>query len=258
MIKKSKYSDSISYKSYSKEVNHHKMMTTKREREIQALMVDPNTTEDEKNKLKNEVIEGHLKYVLQQANKYSGLGLELEDLIAEGNMGLMIAMESFDWSRGNKFITHASQWVRHEILDALYNNSRIVRLPVNIAQQLHREIKAVNDGKIEELSGEMANLPNTTDLHKVIGEDSSLLDIVQNVNALAPDAQIEYDYTVKYLLSKLDERSAKIIKLLFGIGGKEHDIKEVAEELDIHKETVRQIKIKALEKLERRFLPSIK
>jgi RNA polymerase primary sigma factor len=258
MIKKSKYSDSISYKSYSKEVNHHKMMTTKREKEIKSLILDPNTTEDEKSNLKNEVIEGHLKYVLQQANKYAGLGLELEDLIAEGNMGLMIAMESFDWSRGNKFITHASQWVRHEILDALYNNSRIVRLPVNIAQQLHREIKAVNGGKMEELSGEMANLPNTTDLHKVIGEDSSLLDIVQNVNALAPDAQIEYETTVNYLLSKLDERSAKVIKLLYGIDGEQLDIKEIAVKFDLHRETIWQIKTRAIEKLTRRFLPSIK
>ena len=83
MIKKQKYSDTISFKSYSKDVTKYKMMNTKRENEIKALMLDPSTTDDEKAKLKQEVIEGHLKYVLQQANKYTGLGLELDDLIAE-------------------------------------------------------------------------------------------------------------------------------------------------------------------------------
>jgi RNA polymerase sigma factor (sigma-70 family) len=257
MIKKQKYSDTISFKSYSKDVTKYKMMNTKRENEIKALMLDPSTTDDEKAKLKQEVIEGHLKYVLQQANKYTGLGLELDDLIAEGNMGLMIAMESFDWSRGNKFITHAAQWVRHEILDAIYDNSRTIRLPVNIAQRLHREIKSQNEGN-GEMSDEMVNLPNSTDLNKVIGEDSTLVDVIKNINAEMPDAQLEYESTVNFLLSKLDERSAKVIKLIYGIGGKELDIKEVSEELNIHKETVRLIKIKALEKLEKRVLPSLK
>jgi RNA polymerase primary sigma factor len=172
-------------------------------------------------------------------------------------MGLVIAMDKFDWTKSNKFITFANQWVRHEMLMAIYNHARIIRLPVNIAMQLHKEIKVMNETN-KELSAEIANLPSTSELDRVVGEDGTFLDILKNNNAESPDADIEFRSTMNYLLSKLDERSANIIKLLYGLEGEELDIKEVAVKLNIHKETVRQLKIKAIEKLEKRFLPSLK
>lgn len=251
-MKKKVFADSISYKAYSKEVMNFPTMNTKREKQIKALMLDPNTTESEKQQLKDELVTGCLRYVFSLANKFKGSGLELEDLISEGNMGLMIAIEKFDWTKSNKFITFANQWIRHEILMAIYNHARSIRLPVNIAMQLHKEIKEMNETN-NELSDEMANLPSTSELDRKVGEDGTFLDILKNVNAELPDSKIEFESTVNYLLSRLDERSANVIKLLYGLEGEELDIKEVADKLDIHKETVRQIKIKAIEKLEKRI-----
>jgi RNA polymerase sigma factor (sigma-70 family) len=131
---------------------------------------------------------------------------------------------------------------------AVYNHARSIRLPVNIAMQLHKETKELNETN-KELSAEMANLPSSSDLDRKIGEEGTLIDILKNDNADMPDADIEYEYDIRYLLSKLDKRSADIIKLIYGLDGVQLDIKEVAEELGIHKETVRLIKNKALEKL---------
>jgi DNA-directed RNA polymerase sigma subunit (sigma70/sigma32) len=91
-MKKKVFADSISYKIYSKDVMNYPAMTTKRENIIKAKMLDPNITDEEKDELKEEMVLGCLKYVLSHANKFNGCGIELEDLIAEGNMGLIIAM----------------------------------------------------------------------------------------------------------------------------------------------------------------------
>lgn len=243
------FTDSISFKKYSKEVTKYPTLTTKREKEIKKLMLDPNTTSKEKQQLENEVVQGCLKYVFSSALKFKGVGIEYEDLVAEGNMGLMIAINKFDWTRNNKFITFANQWIRHEILMCIYNNARSIRLPVNIAMQLHREIKDQNETN-KEMSGDMVNLPSTTELNKIIGEDSSLLDILKNNNAEQADAQAELDSTVNYLLSKLDKRSAKIISLIYGINGEQKDMKEIADDMNLNVETIRVIKNKAISKLE--------
>lgn len=248
------FTDSISFKKYSKEVTKYPTLTTKREKEIKKLMLDPNTTSKEKQQLENEVVQGCLKYVFSSALKFKGVGIEYEDLVAEGNMGLMIAIGKFDWTRNNKFITFANQWIRHEILMCIYNNARSIRLPVNIAMRLHKETKEQNELN-KEMSAEMVNLPSTSDLNKVIGEDSSLLDILENKNAEKTDSQAELESTVNYILSKLDKRSAKVISLIYGLEGEQKEIKEIADEMGLHKETVRIIKVKAEEKLNEKLSP---
>jgi RNA polymerase primary sigma factor len=256
-MKKKVFSDTVAFKAYSKELNHYVVMTKAKEKLIIESYNDPNTTDEEKQILKNKLVEGHLKYALQIANSYAGLGVELDDIIADANMGLIKAVNSFDWKRNIKFITHASYHIRGEILNSLNNNARVIRLPMNIMNKLNKEIKALNKNGVE-MSGEMINLPSTTNLHKVIGEDSMLVDIIKNDNASIPDENIEYEYNINYLLSKLDDRSAKVISLLFGLEGKQLEIKEIADEMNIHKETVRLIKMKAIEKLEKKLLPSLK
>ena len=241
--------DSTAFKIYSKELNKHSVLSLKREREIKKLMLDPNTTRQEKQQLENEIVQGCLRFVLSTASKFKGTGIEYEDLIAEGNMGLMIAINKFDWTRNNRFITFANQWIRHEILMCIYNNARSIRLPVNIAMQLHKEIKEQNETN-KEMSGDMVNLPSTTELNRKIGDDSSLLDVLKNNNAEQTDAQVELESTVNYLLSKLDERSAKILSLIYGINGEQKDMKEIAADMNLNVETIRVIKNKAISKLE--------
>lgn len=252
MTKNKIYSDTTSYKLYSKEVNTFSKMTTKREKEIKKLMLDPNTSEEEKSKLNNEIIEGYLKLVLYIANKHIGLGMDLEDLIAEGNLALIKAIKSFDWSKDNKFITYATSSIRGEILNALNNNSRIIRLPMNVMHQLSKEYKEFNNKGIE-ISDEIVNLPSTINLYKTISEDSSLIDIIKNNNATQADYDFEFDNLVDYLLSRLDERSAKVIVSLYGLKGYQKDIKTIAEEMNLNIETIRNIKNRALEKLDKRI-----
>jgi RNA polymerase primary sigma factor len=227
-------------------------MNSKREKAIKAIYNDPATTEETKQQLRQEMIEGHLRYVMQQANKYSGMGIELDDLIAEGNIGLIKAMDTFDWSRNIKFITHASYHVRGEILFALNNDGRSIRLPMNVMHKLNREMKEVREKGVE-ISDEMANLPTTTDLHRVIGEDSILADVLKDNNAKLTDYDYEFDNLVDYLLSRLDDRSAKVVTLLFGLKGEQREMKEIAEDMGLNVETIRNIKNKALEKLEKRI-----
>jgi RNA polymerase primary sigma factor len=251
-IKNKVYSDTTAYKLYSKELHEYTMMNSKRERQIKAIYNDPTTTDDVKNQLKQEIIEGHLLYVMKLANKYSGLGVELDDLIAEGNVGLIKAMDTFDWNRDIKFITHTSYHVRGEILNALNNTARSIRLPMNVMHKLNREMKELRD-KGTELSDELVNLPTTTDLHRVVGEDSILADVLKNNNAKLADYDYEFDDLVDYLLSRLDERSAKVVTLLFGLKGEQREMKEIAEDMGLNVETIRNIKNKALEKLEKRI-----
>jgi RNA polymerase sigma factor (sigma-70 family) len=251
-IKNKVYSDTTAYKLYSKEINKYVMMNSKREKQIKSLYNNPNTSDVEKERLKQEMIEGHLKYVLQQANKYSGMGIELDDLIAEGNMGLIKAMSSFDWNRDIKFITHASYHVRGEILFALNNNARSIRLPMNVMHQLNTEMKNLREKGIE-MSDELINLPTTTDLHRTVGEDSILADVLKNNNAKIADYDYEFDDLVDYLLSRLDDRSAKIVSLLFGLKGEQKDMKDIAVDMGLNVETIRLIKNKALEKLDKRI-----
>jgi len=123
---------------------------------------------------------------------------------------------------------------------------------MNIMHKLNREVKELND-KGKEMSDEMINLPSTTNLHRVIGEDSMLVDVLKDNNSKLADYDYEFDNLVDNLLSKLDERSAKIVSLLFGLKGEQKDMKEIAADMDLNVETIRLIKNKALEKLEKKI-----
>ena len=246
-----------SFKMYSKELTKLPQMTTKREKQIVALMNDPNTTDEEKKQLKDEIVVGYLRYVIKEANKFSFAGVDMVDLISEGNMGLMTAINKFDWQSGNKFTTYCYHWIRQGILNCIYENSKTIRLPVNISQELHRQIKSVNDGVIEEMDHDLTNLPNTIDLFTQIkgGEDNStLLDVIENDNASIPDRDFSNKNIIETMFLKLTERERKVLTMYYGLDGEDLDIKEIAQKLNIHKESVRLTKIAAESKLKELFL----
>jgi len=245
MSKKRLMINDDSFKLYSKELTKMPQMNPKREKEIVI----------EKKALKDEMVKGYLRYVIKEVNKFQFAGVDMVDLIQAGNLGLINAIENFDWSSGNRFTTYCYHWIKQGILACIYENARTIRLPINVAQELHRQIKSLNNGK-GELDSEMSNLPNTIDLQQSIsGEDetSTLLDVIKNTNALIPDYEISNKDLIDKLFSKLSERENKVLTMYYGLDGKDWDIKEIADELGIHKESVRLTKIKAEEKLKKSF-----
>ena len=241
-----------SFRLYSKDLNKLSTMNTKREREIKTLMVDPTTSKEQKQQLKNELVTGYLRFVIQQASKLKYSGIDVIDLISEGNMGLMMAVNKFDFNSNNKFGTFARHWVKSQMMNCIYENSRMIRLPQNVGQELHRQVKSFNDEN-KELESEYANLPYTIDLFKKIGGDdgdeSSLIDIIKNDNADNIEGNLSIKDQVNMLIAKLDKREQKVIKLLFGLDGVEQDMKEIALEMNMNVESIRNIKNKAMAKM---------
>ena len=244
-----------SFKLYSKELTKMPQMNPKREKEIVSKMLNPLTDDVEKKALKDEMVKGYLRYVIKEVNKFQFAGVDMVDLIQAGNLGLINAIENFDWSSGNRFTTYCYHWIKQGILACIYENARTIRLPINVAQELHRQIKSLNNGK-GELDSEMSNLPNTIDIQQSISGDdgtSTLLDVIKNTNASIPDYEISNKDLIDKLFSKLSERENKVLTMYYGLDGKDWDIKEIADELGIHKESVRLTKIKAEEKLKKSF-----
>jgi RNA polymerase sigma factor (sigma-70 family) len=255
MSKKRLMINDDSFKLYSKELTKMPQMNPKREKEIVNKMLNPLTDDVEKKALKDEMVKGYLRYVIKEVNKFQFAGVDMVDLIQAGNLGLINAIENFDWNSGNRFTTYCYHWIKQGILACIYENARTIRLPINIVQELHRQIKSLNNGK-GELDSEMSNLPNTIDLQQSIsGEDgtSTLLDVIKNTNASIPDYEISNKDLIDKLFSKLSERENKVLTMYYGLDGKDWDIKEIADELGIHKESVRLTKIKAEEKLKKSF-----
>ena len=126
---------------YLKDIRRIRVMTPDREKELAKKILSPDTTEQEKKKIHKELLEGNLRFVITVSKQYQNQGLDLSDLIAEGNYGLMKAIENFDWTKGLRFISYAVWWVRQSILQSLNENARTIRLPVNVVQELHRAKK---------------------------------------------------------------------------------------------------------------------
>ena len=126
---------------YLKDIRRIRVMTPERERELAQKMLSPDITDSEKKEIQQELLEGNLRFVITVSKQYQNQGLDLPDLIAEGNYGLMKAIENFDWTKGLRFISYAVWWVRQSILQSLNENARTIRLPVNVVQELHRAKK---------------------------------------------------------------------------------------------------------------------
>ena len=217
----------------------------------------------------------NLRFVVSVAKQYQNQGLSLPDLINEGNLGLIKAAEKFDETRGFKFISYAVWWIRQSILQALAEQSRIVRLPLNQVGSLNKINKALGvfEQKYERLPSteelaEMIDVPGdkiadtlrvsgrhvSVDAPFVDGEDNSLLDILPNDDSPSADKGLvgeSLSTEIERALQILTPREREIIKSFFGIGCQEMTLEEIGERLDLTRERVRQIKEKAIRKLKK-------
>jgi len=238
---------------YPKDIRRIRVMTPDREKELAQRMLSPDITEKEKKEIQQELLEGNLRFVITVSKQYQNQGLDLPDLIAEGNYGLMKAIENFDWSKGLRFISYAVWWVRQSILQSLNENARTIRLPVNVVQELHRAKKELDSAGVE-LPEKFATLPYTINLDNPLNEEGdTLLDIIVNPNAELADANLSTEDTLKKklieMLDVLDNRERVIIEDYFGLSGNTRTLEDIGGDFSLTKERVRQIKEKALRKL---------
>jgi RNA polymerase primary sigma factor len=238
---------------YLKDIRKLKVMTPERERELAEKMLSGFITEEETKEIQKELLEGNLRFVITVSKQYQNQGLDLSDLIAEGNLGLMKAIENFDWSKRLRFISYAVWWVRQSILQSLNENARTIRLPVNVVQELQRAKKDLEKAGVE-LPDKFVNLPYTVNLDNPLNEDGdTLLDVLNNPNAELADANLSTEDTLKKkllsMLDVLDEREKVIIQDYFGLSGSTRTLEDIGNDFDLTKERVRQIKEKALRKL---------
>jgi RNA polymerase primary sigma factor len=238
---------------YLKDIRKIKVMTPERERELSVLISSGTLTEQETQKINKELLEGNLRFVISVAKQYQNQGLDFPDLVAEGNLGLMKAIQNFDWSKNLRFISYAVWWVKQSILQSLNDNSRTIRLPVNVVQDLCRAKKNVenNGGSLDD---RYQSLPSIVDLDMKINEDGdTLIDIIRNPHAEMPDASFNTTDLLKQnlikLLSSLDTREKIIVEDYFGINGSPRTLEDIGGDFNLTKERVRQIKEKALRKL---------
>ncbi len=222
-----------------------------------------------------KLTKANLRFVVSVAKQYQNQGLSLSDLINEGNLGLIKAAQRFDETRGFKFISYAVWWIRQSILQALAEQSRIVRLPLNKVGSLNKINKAFSEleqtFEREPSPEELAELLEITsdevettlgvaarhvsmDAPFVEGEDNSLLDVLENTSMPGTDQHLDYADSlrreIERSLSTLTDRQCDVIKLYFGIGV-EHpmSLEDIGEKFGLTRERVRQIKDKAINKL---------
>lgn len=222
----------------------------------------------------NRLIKANLRFVVSVSKQYQNQGLTLSDLIDEGNLGLIKAAMRFDETRGFKFISYAVWWIRQSILQALAEQARIVRLPLNkigsinkinktfseLEQKYEREptiaeIAVVLEVAPEDVKEAIRNSGRHISMDAPLpnDEETNLYDILTNPEALSPDRGLLTDSLrkeIERVLSTLTPREANIIRLYFGLNGKHaHTLEEIGEEFGLTRERVRQIKEKAIKRL---------
>jgi RNA polymerase primary sigma factor len=253
---------------YLKEISQYPLIDRQREAELARGIRkgDPNALD--------ELVRSNLRFVVSVAKKYQNQGVPLSDLINEGNLGLIRAAEKFDETKGIKFISYAVWWIRQAILQALAEQSRVVRVPLNRAgamhkigrrsaellQELGREPTAEEIARDLDLSRDnvaatlAVSRPHLSlDAPMTPGEDNRLMDYLPDRISPRPDDEAHaeaFHETLDRLLCSLQEREAKVVRLYFGLDSQEPmTLEEIGDLLDLTRERVRQIKEKALERL---------
>lgn len=220
-----------------------------------------------------KLTKANLRFVVSVAKQYQNQGLSLPDLINEGNLGLIRAAQKFDETRGFKFISYAVWWIRQSILQALAEQSRIVRLPLNQVGSLNKIQKEMarfeqeNERRpsVEEIAErldisedkiadtiQVSGRHISVDAPFVEGEDNSLLDVLNNEDSPMADANLNQESLSKEVdraLKQLYDRERDILKMFFGIGCQEMTLEEIGAKFDLTRERVRQIKEKAIRRL---------
>lgn len=259
--------ESASLDKYLQEIGREDLITVEEEVELAQAIKKGDRKALEK------LTRANLRFVVSVAKQYQNQGLSLPDLINEGNLGLIKAAEKFDETRGFKFISYAVWWIRQSILQALAEQSRIVRLPLNQVGSLNKISKALqkfeqeNERRpsAEELAVELdisvdkvrdslrvSGRHISMDAPFVEGEDNSLLDVLVNDDAPIADRTLINESLQKEIdraLATLTERESDIVKMFFGIGCQEMTLEEIGDKFQLTRERVRQIKEKAIRRL---------
>ncbi len=259
--------ESASLDKYLQEIGRYDLITVEEEVELAQRIKKGDQTAIEK------LTRANLRFVVSVAKQYQNQGLSLPDLINEGNLGLIKAAEKFDETRGFKFISYAVWWIRQSIMQAINEQSRIVRLPLNQVSSLSKYHKAVAEFEqkfqrrpTEEELSEVLEIPKNKimDTMKVSGrhvsvdapfaegEDNSLLDVLEDSDSPIADRGLIHESLQREIdrsLATLTERERTILRLSFGLGGAEMSLEEIGQQFDLTRERVRQIREKAIKRL---------
>ena len=255
-------------KMYLKDIGKVPLLSTEEEAELAKRMLDGD--EDAKQKLS----EANLRLVVSIAKRYVGRGMLFLDLIQEGNLGLMKAVEKFDYTKGFKFSTYATWWIRQAITRAIADQARTIRIPVHMVETINRQVRAQR-ALLQELGreptpeeiGEYMGIPaeKVVEIQKIaqdpvsletpIGEeeDSHLVDFIEDTKTIAPGDMAAQSMLREQLIAalhKLTPREEKVIRLRYGLDdGRQRTLEEVGKEFNVTRERIRQIEAKALRKL---------
>ena len=253
---------------YLREIGKIPLLTAEEEQDLARRMAEGDET------ARNRLAEANLRLVVSIAKRYTGRGMLFLDLIQEGNMGLMRAVEKFDYEKGYKFSTYATWWIRQAITRAIADQARTIRIPVHMVETINRVIR-----KSREMSQSLGHDPSSAELAEALNmsverveeilkisqepvsletpvgeeEDSHLGDFIEDEAADAPADAASANLLREQLLEVLDtltEREADVLKLRFGLeDGRPRTLEEVGKEFDVTRERIRQIEAKALRKL---------
>ena len=259
--------ESASLEKYLQEIGHQDLLTVDEEVELAQQIRKGDR------KALERLTKANLRFVVSVAKQYQNKGLSLPDLINEGNLGLIKAAEKFDETRGFKFISYAVWWIRQSILQAIAEQSRIVRLPLNQVGSVNRIARELNKFEqenerrpsVEEMADRI-DLPEekiadamkmnthhvSMDAPFAEGDDNSLLDILPNNDSPATVNELDMESLraeISRALDILNDREKKVIKAFFGIGTSEMTLEEIGDKYNLTRERVRQIKEKAIRRL---------
>ena len=257
-----------SIKIYMREMGQFSMLSAEKEIELANRIAEGDQS------AKNELVEANLRLVVSLARHYQGCGLSYQDLIQEGNIGLIKAAEKFDVSKGFRFSTYASWWIKQALSRAIADQSRIIRIPVHMTENINkfkkteRELlsKLNREPKIKEIADAMGISekqakeiqsyivePTSLDIQVGDDDDTTIGSFIEDTHFVNPESAYIKESNgdvVNAVLDTLSDREANILRLRFGIGGKKAmTLEEVGKEYGLTRERIRQIEAKALRKL---------
>ena len=259
--------ESASLEKYLQEIARQELLTPEQEVEL-AQRIHEGSQE-----ALDTLINANLRFVVSVAKQYQNQGMSLSDLINEGNLGLITAAQKFDETRGFKFISYAVWWIRQSILQAIAEQSRMVRVPLNqvgianrvakaqarFEQQYERrpsaeELAQELDLPLEKVSQALKSIGRTVSVDAPFaeGEDNSLLDVLPNNDSPMADNTVNQEsmsLEVNRVLQQLSQRDRDVIRMFYGIGCQEMTLEEIGARFDLTRERVRQIKEKAIRQL---------